>query len=161
VCRFKLVAIGGTFDIIHKGHIELLRTAFEIGDKVIIGLSTDDFVKRMGKHHEVKPYFERLENLRKLLIDMRVDSRAIVTPIEDPYGPAASDSAIEAVVVSDETQHRAFEINRLREVKGLRALEIVKISMVLAENGKPISSTRIRLGEIDESGRLLRKNKSV
>jgi len=161
VRKFKLVAVGGTFDIIHKGHLELLRTAFEVGDNVVIGLSTDDFVRRMGKLHEVKPYSERLENLKKLLINMRVDFRATVTPIEDPYGPAASDPAIEAIVVSDETQHKAFEINRLREIRGLKALEIIKVPMVLAENGKPISSTRIRLGEIDEEGRLLRKDKST
>ncbi len=157
--RFRLVAIGGTFDVIHKGHGELLRTAFELGDKVLIGLTTDAFVRSMGKSHSVKPYVERLEGLKKLLANMQVMSRAIITPIEDPYGPTVSDPAIEAIVVSDETYDRAFEINRLREIKGLKTLEVVKIPMVLAEDGKPISSTRIRLGEIDENGRLLRKDK--
>ncbi|MBS7611834.1 phosphopantetheine adenylyltransferase [Candidatus Bathyarchaeota archaeon] len=154
--KFRLVAIGGTFDIIHKGHRELLRSAFELGDKVLIGLTTDTFIRSMSKPHRVKPYVERLESLKKLLVDMQVVSRAIITPIEDPYGPTISDPAIEAIVVSDETCNRAFEINRIREIKGLKALKVVKIPMVLAEDGKPISSTRIRLGEIDENGRLLR-----
>lgn len=157
MCRFKLIAVGGTFDIIHRGHIELLRTAFNLGDRVIIGLTTDSFVKRMGKTHEVKPYVERLENLKKLLSDMRVESRAIVTPIEDPYGPAAYDPSIDAIVVSDETYVKALEINKLREARGLKPLEILKIPMVLAEDGRPISSTRVRLGEIDGEGRLLKK----
>ena len=34
--QFSLVAMGGTFDIIHKGHLVLLSNAFEISDKVII-----------------------------------------------------------------------------------------------------------------------------
>lgn len=159
VCKFKLIAIGGTFDVIHKGHRELLRIAFELGDKVLIGLTTDAFIKSMGKTHEVKPYVDRLEDLKKLLGDMKVASRAVIIPIEDPYGPAVSDPTIEAIVVSDETYNRALEINRLREAKCLKALKVLKIPMVLAENGKPISSTRIRLGEIDENGRLLRKDK--
>lgn len=159
MCKFRLIAMGGTFDVIHKGHRELLRIAFELGDKVLIGLTTDAFIRSMGKTHEVKPYVDRLEDLNKLLVDMQVASRAIIIPIDDPYGPTVSDPAIEAIVVSDETYNRAFEINSLREAKGLNALKVVKIHMVLAENGKPISSTRIRLGEIDENGRLLRKDK--
>lgn len=158
--RFRLVALGGTFDTIHKGHRELLITAFNLGDNVLIGLTTDKFARSMGKTHEVKPYVERLESLKKLLEDMRVEDRAIITPIEDPYGPAAYNPAVEAIVVSDETYSRALEINKLREARGLKTLEIVKIPMVLAEDGKPISSTRVKLGEIDEDGRLLRKHKS-
>lgn len=158
--RFRLVALGGTFDTIHKGHKELLLTAFSLGDIVVIGLTTDRFARSMGKAHEVKPYVERFEGLKKLLEDMRVEARAIITPIEDPYGPAAYDPAVEAIVVSDETYKKALEINRLREARGLKTLEIVNIPMVLAEDGKPISSTRVKLGEIDEDGRLLRKDKS-
>jgi len=36
--KYDLVAMGGTFDIIHKGHMALLTEAFSISSDVIIGL---------------------------------------------------------------------------------------------------------------------------
>ena len=43
--KFSLIAMGGTFDIIHQGHITLLSTGFEISDKVIIGLTSDEIIQ--------------------------------------------------------------------------------------------------------------------
>ena len=43
---FSLIAMGGTFDIVHKGHLTLLTHAFEISDKVIIGLTSDEFAEK-------------------------------------------------------------------------------------------------------------------
>jgi len=39
--KFDIVATGGTFDEIHVGHLGLLSKAFEVGKKVIIGVSSD------------------------------------------------------------------------------------------------------------------------
>ena len=39
----KRVITYGTFDLLHYGHINLLRRARELGDYLIVGLSTDDF----------------------------------------------------------------------------------------------------------------------
>lgn len=39
----------GTFDILHIGHINLLRRARELGDRLIVGLSTDEFNGRKHK----------------------------------------------------------------------------------------------------------------
>ena len=47
--KFSLVAMGGTFDIIHRGHLTLLANAFEISNKVIIGLTSDEFVQKERK----------------------------------------------------------------------------------------------------------------
>jgi len=46
---FDLVAMGGTFDVVHSGHIALLDKAFSISSKVIIGLSSDQLAKKRGK----------------------------------------------------------------------------------------------------------------
>ena len=44
----RTVITYGTFDILHIGHINLLRRARELGDRLIVGLSTDEF--NAGKH---------------------------------------------------------------------------------------------------------------
>ena len=43
----KIVFTNGCFDIIHRGHIELLSKASDLGQKLIIGLNTDASVKRL------------------------------------------------------------------------------------------------------------------
>lgn len=39
----KRILTYGTFDLLHRGHIELLRRAREMGDFLVVGLSTDEF----------------------------------------------------------------------------------------------------------------------
>ena len=43
----KCVFTNGCFDILHKGHIELLRQAREMGDFLVVGLNSDDSVYRL------------------------------------------------------------------------------------------------------------------
>lgn len=45
----KIVFTNGCFDILHKGHVEYLSKARDLGDKLIIGLNTDNSVKQQGK----------------------------------------------------------------------------------------------------------------
>ena len=63
---FNITALGGTFDIIHVGHIELIEKAVDISDKIIIGLTSDSLAAKNGKN--LTNNFEmRLENLTKIL----------------------------------------------------------------------------------------------
>ncbi|MFQ6095117.1 MAG: phosphopantetheine adenylyltransferase [Candidatus Bathyarchaeia archaeon] len=153
--KFKIVAVGGTFDEFHKGHRALILKAFEVGEHVLIGLCTDALARKLWKNHEIAPYEERLEELRKFLERKGLLPRAEILPLGDPYGPSVTDREIEALVVSRETEQRAYEINEIRMKRGLSPLKIVVIEMVPAEDQISISSTRIHLGEIDREGRLL------
>lgn len=45
----KRVITYGTFDLLHYGHINLLKRAKEYGDYLIVALSTDEFNKKKGK----------------------------------------------------------------------------------------------------------------
>ncbi len=55
----------GTFDLFHYGHIEILRRAKELGDKLVVGLSTDNFNKTKGKSCVI-PYDKRKELLEAI-----------------------------------------------------------------------------------------------
>jgi len=153
--NFETVAVGGTFDEFHKGHRALLKKAFEVGNRVLIGLCSDDFVKKLRKPHKIVPYEKRLEELKLFLRKREVLERAEIFPLNDPYGVTVSRNRIDAIVVSKETEPRAHEINEKRRSKGMPPLKIVVIDMILAEDYFPISSTRIWLEEIDREGHLL------
>ncbi|MEM3383346.1 MAG: pantetheine-phosphate adenylyltransferase [Nitrososphaerales archaeon] len=151
--KFKKVAVGGTFDHLHIGHKALLKTAFEYGEFVVIGLSSDAFAKKLGKEI-VQEFSFRIERLRNFL-DSNYPRRYEIHKLEDHFGPILVDESIDAIVVSEETLSRAKEANGLRKAKGLKPLEIILIDTVLADDGLPISSTRIRNKEIDEEGHKL------
>ena len=154
--RFKVIAVGGTFDEFHKGHRALLIKAFEVGDQVLIGLCSDDFAKELRKPHKVATYQKRLDDLKSFLRSQEVLDRAKIIPLNDPYGVTLSGGCLDAIAVSRETESRAHEINEKRRAKGLKPLEVVVIEMVPAENHISISTTRIRRKEIDREGRLLK-----
>lgn len=48
----SVVFTNGCFDILHRGHVEYLSHARDLGDKLILGLNTDASVKRLGKSPE-------------------------------------------------------------------------------------------------------------
>jgi len=155
--RFRVVAVGGTFDELHKGHKALLAKAFEIGDQVTVGLASDEFVNRMAKPHITASYKERMKELESFLNDQGLLQRAKVIPIDDACGALLlSNSPIEALVVSKETESTALKISEKRRTKGLLMLTIVTIGMIPSENHNAISTTRIRRGEIDREGHLLK-----
>ena len=152
---FETVAMGGTFDMFHLGHQTLMMKAFEVGNHVIIGLSSDDFLKKMRKPHTIAPYAQRLEELRAFLKKKDLLERAEIVPLNDSYGVTLSDKRIDAIVVSKETEPRAHEINEKRKNIGLPPLQTVAVKMVLSDDHYPISSTRIWFEEIDREGNLL------
>lgn len=46
---FKLVFTNGCYDVLHPGHVDLLRRARALGDGLILGLNSDESVKMLGK----------------------------------------------------------------------------------------------------------------
>lgn len=154
--KFKRVAVGGTFDYLHDGHIAILAKAFEIGARVVVGIVSDEMELRKDSAG-IRPIEVRMRSLLGTLRLKGWIERAEISVISDPFGPAASDAGLQAIVVSPETRVRAEELNKLRASKGLAALEIVEIPFVLAEDGTPISSVRVMYGEIDMHGKLLKQ----
>lgn len=153
--EYKKVAIGGTFDQLHKGHIYLIKKALELGSFIIIGLTTDEFLKANPKNHFVEKFSKRRSDILKFLATLRVDERVKIVPLNDLYGPTINDEEVDALVASFETFGRAEEINEIRRKKGFKPLKLIIIDAVLADDSLPISTTRIRNGVIDREGRLI------
>ncbi len=141
------VVVGGTFDFLHKGHRELLKKADSLGG-VKIGLTSNKMAEQT-KGVEVEDYEKRKERMLEFFPEAEVEK------IEDPVGFAVEED-FDYIVVSLQTRSRAENINEKRKEAGKKEMEIVEIELILAEDGEPISSTRIREGEIDEEGNLLK-----
>ena len=154
--KYKVVATGGTFDEIHIGHQALLSKAFELGKKVIIGVSSDEFADRVkGKAKITHSYQQRVASLRLVIQRNFGDVNYEISKLNTSYGPTVISDEVDALIVSSETSKRGLEINEVRSKKGLKPLTIVSVDLVRAEDGNPISSSRIRTGEIDPQGKLL------
>lgn len=152
--KYDKVAVGGTFDKFHDGHKKLLSTAFELGEQIEIGVTSDAFGGLKGDIDSCK---ERMNNLKLFFNDK---SNFTVVPLEDPFGTTIYDADFDAIVVSEETEPNAVKINEIRVSKGMDPLDIVVVSFVLAEDGNPISSTRIRRGEINRKGFIINNRKN-
>jgi rfaE bifunctional protein nucleotidyltransferase chain/domain len=63
----KIVFTNGCFDLLHGGHVHLLREAKKLGDVLIVAVNDDDSIKRFkGPHRPIFPLSERLEVLEAI-----------------------------------------------------------------------------------------------
>ena len=150
---FDLVAMGGTFDVVHSGHMALLDKAFSISSKVIIGLSSDQLAKKRGKNL-TSDYPKRLSLLKSVIEKNFPNSSYEISKLENDFGPAVIEGSVKALVVSEETSDKGIRLNELRAERNLSPVRIVVVPMILAKDGKAISTTRIKNFEIDDSGNL-------
>lgn len=157
--EYSLVGIGGTFDHIHKGHEALLQKAFKIGEHVLIGITSEEMLFEKDYAKKIKPYTQRVKNMESYLQNNRLLQQAKIVKLNDRYGPAITIPEMDAIIVTEETRPTAEEINDIRKANRLMPLTIISVPRVLAEDGVPISSSRIRAGTINKNGKLLEEEK--
>ena len=136
----KKVVLGGTFDVLHKGHEALLKKAFSLG-KVTIGLASDKMARKLKKR-KVNLFKDRKLVLEKF-IRKNFSKGFRIIKIEDKFGPTL-EKDFDYIVVSPETYPKAVLINRKRKRLKREPIKIVKIKFVLGKDRKPISATNLR-----------------
>lgn len=144
------VAVGGTFEFLHRGHQRLLVRSCELAGssgEVVVGVTSDEFASRRGRC--VEGFDVRAGRVWEFLSHCGV--RFSVVKLEDVFGPALWED-FDYIVVSPETYSTAVLLNGERRRRGLSEIEVVCVDFVLADDGLPISSSRIASGEIDEQG---------
>ncbi|MCE5296005.1 MAG: inosine/xanthosine triphosphatase [Euryarchaeota archaeon] len=148
----KAVGVGGTFNVLHKGHRTLLDKAFEIGAEVRIGITSDEYVRE--RKSVATPFDDRRDAVRSYAETK--GKPYTLLEIDDPFSIAVDMGDLEALVVSPESRTNAEEINKMRRERGHAPLKLVKVPYAMAEDFCPISSSRVLSGKIDVEGHLLR-----
>lgn len=151
--RYRKAGVGGTFDRLHVGHVALLNAAFREAERVFIGLVSDEFARSAGKKDTLN-YEERKDVLEEELRRWGWIERAEIAELDDPYGPPLTDESFDVVIGSPFTLANCLKIAVERIAASRQPIAVEVGPIVLAEDGSPVSSTRIRAGEIDRHGRL-------
>ena len=140
-------AVAGTFDILHDGHKALLARAFEVGDTVVVGITSD---RMAGEGRDVSvPLHLRRAELERHLSGMG-DFRVI--EIDDIYGPDEEMDDVDVLVVSEETLGNGRVLNDRRVSRGLKPMELSVVPLVRSDDGSKISASSILRGEYGRSG---------
>lgn len=82
--RMKRIITYGTYDLLHYGHINLLKRAKELGDYLVVALSTDDF-NRIEKHKECYFSYQQRKTLLEALryVDLVIPEESWEQKIKD------------------------------------------------------------------------------
>ena len=144
----SLGLVGGTFDRFHAGHRALIEYGLSECQRLEVWLTNDQIAQ--AKDPRIESWSERS---LKMVESLDTESNRIsVDLLEDEDGPAPWHEEATAILCTPETLAGCERINRSRESNGLLPLEILKVEHVNAHDGTPISSSRIRQGEIDKDG---------
>ena len=129
----KVVFTNGCFDILHLGHIDYLEKARNLGDKLIIGLNSDDSVSRFkGPERPVQDQHSRARILAALqFTDMVVffnenTPLALISELLPDVLVKGSDYLAENIVGAEVVKKHGGEVKTLDLVPGYSTTRIIE-----------------------------------
>jgi len=140
----NLIGMGGTFDHLHDGHKYLIESALSISHQVVIGLTSQEMLKRKKFASKIEDYNTRKKNLESFISSITELDRVKIVELNDPYGPPIKEPEYEGLIASQETYSNALNLNEVREANGFKPLIIIIIPMIMGKNNQRLSSTAIR-----------------
>ena len=129
----KTVFTNGCFDILHLGHVDYLEKAREFGDKLILGLNTDNSVKRQNKGPErpINNEHSRARILASLFfVDLVVlfdqdTPYDIISVLKPEILVKGDDYSVENIVGADIVINGGGEVKTIPLVKGFSTTSII------------------------------------
>ncbi len=149
--KYKHIAIGGTFDLLHLGHQEFIEHAFSLGERVTIGITSDTLVRKL-KGGSLTDFDNRFKSVCNFVKLNKFSSQASIIQLDDFFGPTLKDKTIDCLLATKDSLAGVKMINEERIKLGLRALPVEIFSLVLGQDKKTISSKRIKSGTINRQG---------
>lgn len=151
--RYNRAILGGTFDRLHIGHKELINKTLKESESVIIGIATPKLIKNKFLSETIENYSIRKNNLKEFLQERGFLERVSLISLNNIFGNSLKGKNIDAIFVTRQTYENAILINKKRKEINLNPLKINIVPLLKGEDGKIITSERIRSGEIDENGK--------
>lgn len=162
---FNQLVLAGTFDHFHLGHRKFIKTALKQSNFAFCGITKGWITKNKKFIPSLQTFKTRVQSLKKFLKKNSLDRKVKIFVLNNPFGPSISNFQIEALAATKESLKGAKLVNKKRAFLGLKPLPIIIVDLVLADDHQRISSTRIRLGEINRRGfvyqQLMPKNKTL
>jgi pantetheine-phosphate adenylyltransferase len=145
----RIATIGGTFDVLHIGHKEYIRLAFEYADRVLIYVNSDEYTNGK-KHYSVRSFEYRVERLKDFIREIGCENRYEIHCLHkleqleiDYLETDGLGNKIYMAIVSPDYYDFFLNINHIREARGMKSfLILVKLRKRDNEN-KDISSSLI------------------
>ncbi len=130
----------GTFDTFHYGHLNLLKRARELGDYLVVALSTDEF-NRIKNKEVFHSYKQRKEYLKMLkIVDLIIPETNWEQKEKD-----IKDNQIDILVMGDDWKGKFDKLNKYCEVRYLprtKGISSSDIKQCLLKNSKTEQKNR-------------------
>ncbi len=129
----KVVFTNGCFDILHAGHISLLEQSAALGNRLVIGLNSDDSVRRLkGAHRPIQSEDDRCRILAALRsVDLVVifdeDTPAeLITALRPDVLVKGADYRLDAIVGADTVSGYGGEVVRIKLEPGHSSSAVIE-----------------------------------
>jgi len=127
----KRVITYGTFDLLHYGHINLLRRAKELGDYLIVALSDDEFNLKEKNKKTYFSYEERKQHLEAIRhVDLVIPEKSWVQKIQDIHL-----YQVNVFCMGDDWEGKFDFLKDFCEVRYLRRTEEISTSQIKSDLG--------------------------
>src|SRR5690606_1127881 len=121
----RIVFTNGCFDILHRGHVEYLEEAATLGDRLVIGLNSDESVRRQGKGPD-RPLNDQ-DSRAKVLAALRAVDAVVIFEEDTPLELVQAIGPDILVKGGDWTEDRIVGAEYVRSYGGLvRSLKLVE-----------------------------------
>ena len=140
----KRVITYGTYDLLHQGHINLLRRAKALGDFLIVGVTNDNFDRERGKLNVQNNVLERVEAVKATGLADKII-------IEDYVGQKIDDIQrydVDVFAIGSDWEGKFDYLNEFCEVVYLQRTEGISSTMLRAERTRPINVGIVGAGRI-------------
>jgi len=129
----RVVFTNGCFDLLHRGHVHVLRKARAVGDMLIVGLNSDRSVKAIkGPERPILPQTDRVE----LIAAMEMVDYVVLFDDADPYRLIAAikpdvlvkggDWRVDKIIGSDIVAQNGGRVEVIPYLPGFSTTEIIE-----------------------------------